>query len=126
MNYLIEGDTFHVQTQQGTDSYKIVLTDEYLGFAYRDGSLIICIPADLNTLQAIISQGGGQYEGYSEENYGGYYSDYSAGGYDYYSGGGGYDAGGYEYDQFAEDSAGWPGGAYMNPDSGYYDYSTYE
>jgi hypothetical protein len=126
MNYLIEGDTFYVQTQQGTDSYKIVLTDEYLGFAYRDGSLIICIPADLNTLQAIISQGGGQYEGYSEENYGGYYSDYSAGGYDYYSGGGGYDAGGYEYDQFAEDSAGWPGGAYMNPDSGYYDYSTYE
>jgi hypothetical protein len=31
-----------------------------------------------------------------------------------------------EIDQFEEDSAGWPGGAYQNPDSSYYDPGTYE
>lgn len=36
------------------------------------------------------------------------------------------DAGSYEsYDTFEADSAGYPGGAYQNPSSGYYDYSTY-
>jgi|GEM_PF-4748079 len=31
-----------------------------------------------------------------------------------------------EIDPFEEDSAGWPGGAYQNPDSSYYDPGTYE
>ena len=48
------------------------------------------------------------------------------------SGAGGYyptptgDSGSYEsYDTFEADSAGYPGGAYENPSSGYYDYNTY-
>lgn len=37
-----------------------------------------------------------------------------------------YDPGSYEPSQFELDSAGYPGGAYDNPSSSYYDYNTYD